>query len=311
VTAIDGMLASLVAQVEHAQRVLDGGSRGADTASAFLRQARLEVERARGALRVLHARAGNGEAKPDGETAAAVFRVAVVDDDPGARQLVARWLAGSNFQCVQYRSGGEVIESLEADPDPIDAIVLDVMMPGIHGFEVLARLKSNPATSAIPVIMVTAHATGEADIANGVRAGAADLIAKPFSGPVLVAKVRAACEKRGADRQLRAQLRSAEEHATTDALTDILNRRAFEKSLLERTAHSARVGEPLTLVLLDLDHFKQTNDTFGHDGGDASSSTSRAPCDAPSARATRRFATAVRSSRCSCPSAAWTPPFAS
>jgi diguanylate cyclase (GGDEF)-like protein len=138
----------------------------------------------------------------------------------------------------------------------------------MDGFEVLARLKSNPPTAAIPVIMVTAHATAETDIASGVGAGAADLIAKPFSGPVLVAKVRAACEKRSADKQLRARLRSAEEHATTDVLTDLLNRRAFEKHLAERIAQCALLSEPLSLVMLDVDHFKQVNDTFGHHGGD-------------------------------------------
>jgi diguanylate cyclase (GGDEF)-like protein len=281
VAAIDGVLASLVAQVAQAESLLDGGAARTDTARRLLHQARLDVERARGALKLLQARAAIADAPAHGAADAAVglgatsmpapaevFWVAVVDDDPGARKLVSHWLTRSKFECVEYRTGSEAVEALEASPDPIDAVVLDVMMPGMNGFDVLARLKSNPSTAAIPVIMVTAHARGEADIANGVAAGAADLIAKPFSGPVLVAKVRAACEKRGAERNLRARLRSAEEHASTDVLTELLNRRAFEKLLLERSAQSALLSEPLALVLIDLDHFKDVNDTFGHDGGD-------------------------------------------
>ncbi len=281
--SIDGLLAALVAQVERAERSLvDEPSMNAETARELLVRAKQDVERARVALKLVQVRGGvvgvvepaaRGEVPslgrlPEPRGVAEVFRVAVVDDDAGARKLVVRWLTGARFACVEYRSGSEAVEALEAAPDYVDAVVLDVMMPGLDGFGVLRRLKDNPATAAIPIIMLTAHATGEADIATGVEGGAADFITKPFSGPVLVAKIRAVSEKHGAERRLRAQLRSAEEKAMTDALTDLFNRRAFERSLVERTTQAVRSREPLALVLLDLDHFKRINDTSGHEAGD-------------------------------------------
>jgi two-component system, cell cycle response regulator len=194
--------------------------------------------------------------------------VLVVDDDDASRKLVMRWLTSAKLTCVEQPSGQAALEWLAADPDRVDAVVLDVNMPGLDGFEVVSRLKADPATAPIQVLMVTAHATREADVTQGMEAGAVDYLAKPFSGPVLVAKVRAACERRRAERGLRAKLQSAEEHATTDALTGLLNRRAFDDALARASASAVRTTEPLALAMLDLDHFKQINDTFGHPGGD-------------------------------------------
>jgi diguanylate cyclase (GGDEF)-like protein len=116
--------------------------------------------------------------------------------------------------------------------------------------------------------VLTAPGTRESDIARAVDAGAAFCLPKPVSGAVLVAELRAACQRADADRELRARLHFAEEHATTDGLTGLMNRRAFDGRLAEGIANTARHHEPLSLVLLDLDFFKRTNDTFGHEAGD-------------------------------------------
>jgi diguanylate cyclase (GGDEF)-like protein len=179
-----------------------------------------------------------------------------------------RWLTSAKLTCVERPSGEAALEWLAADPDRVDVVVLDVNMPGLDGFEVVSRLKANPATAPIQVLMVTAHATREADVTQGMEAGAVDYLAKPFSGPVLVAKVRAACERRRAERGLRAKLQSAEESATTDALTGLMNRRAFDDALARASANASRSSDPLALAMLDLDHFKQINDTYGHLAGD-------------------------------------------
>ena len=136
---------------------------------------------------------------PEPRRVAEVFRVAVVDDDAaGRRKLVVRALAHGDPLRVRRVPLGErgEVEALEAAPDYVDAVVLDVMMPGLDGFGVLRRLKDNPATAAIPIIMLTAHATGEADIATGVEGGAADFITEAvLRASVLVAKIRAVSEK--------------------------------------------------------------------------------------------------------------------
>jgi diguanylate cyclase (GGDEF)-like protein len=194
--------------------------------------------------------------------------VLVVDDDEATRALIVRWLTGAKLVCMEATTGEVALELMRANAASIDAVVLDVMMPGMDGFEVLKRIKQDPATSFVPVVLLTAHATAETDIVTGVDAGAFDHISKPFSGPVLVAKVRAMCERARQERELRRKLVSAEANATIDALTNLTNRRSFEKRLKEEAAHARRHRTPFALVLFDIDHFKAVNDTFGHEEGD-------------------------------------------
>ena len=191
----------------------------------------------------------------------------VVDDDGPTRALVVRWLTSAGFSCGQAASGEEAVGLVEADPTRYGAIVLDVMMPGMDGFEVLRRVQKVPAAVELPVLFLTASAS-ESDIVRGVEAGAADYLLKPFSGPVLVAKIKAVHERSRAAWTLRKKLESAEQSATTDGLTGLLNRRSFDARLVELVGLSARHREPLALLMLDIDHFKSVNDQFGHPAGD-------------------------------------------
>jgi len=194
--------------------------------------------------------------------------VLVAHDDDALRALVVRWLSKAGLRCVEARSGDEALEKASAMAAQLDAIVCDVMMPGLDGFGVIARLKADPGTRLVPIVLLTAHATAETDIVRGVELGAVDHLAKPFSGPVLVAKLRAVCERARAERALRTKLRFAEEHATIDALTGLYNRRHFDSCLRAETKHAQRHRRALSLVLFDIDHFKAINDTFGHAEGD-------------------------------------------
>ena len=198
----------------------------------------------------------------------AVLTVLVVDDDAALRTLTARWLTKSKMEVIEAATGEAAVAALAAEPDRIDAVVLDVMLPGIDGFQTLERIRALPAGAHVPVVLLTAHATGDKDVVRGIEAGAFDHLTKPFSGPVLVAKVRLLCERGRGERELRRQLFSAEKTATIDVLTGLANRRNFEARLREEAANAKRRSEPFSLVLLDLDHFKSINDTFGHDDGD-------------------------------------------
>ena len=197
---------------------------------------------------------------PDGE-------VLVVDDDGPTRALVVRWLSNSGFVCKEAGSGEEALALVRAEPARFEAIVLDVMMPGMDGFDVLRGVQEASPAVAIPVLFLTASAS-EGDIVRGVEAGAADYLLKPFSGPVLVAKVRAVRDRARAESALRRQLQSAEESATIDGLTGLLNRRSFDARLVELVASSTRHREALALLMLDIDRFKSVNDEFGHPAGD-------------------------------------------
>jgi two-component system cell cycle response regulator len=194
--------------------------------------------------------------------------VLVVDDDDALRLLVVRWLTKAGLACIEARSGEEALESAKSLAEGLDAIVCDVMMPGLDGFAVLERLKSDVTTAAIPVMLLTAHANTDGEIVRGVETGAVDHLAKPFSGPVLSAKVRALVARGRNERSLQKKLRFAEKHATLDALTGLFNRRHFEARFREESSYARRHSRPLALVIVDLDHFKSINDTFGHEEGD-------------------------------------------
>jgi diguanylate cyclase (GGDEF)-like protein len=194
--------------------------------------------------------------------------VLVVDDDAATRTLIVQWLERAGIPTAEAPDGETALAVVRDNPDAIDALVLDVMMPGVDGYEVLQVMQREAATAQVPVIILTAHATREVDVVRAVDGGAVDHLAKPFSGPVLVAKVRAACERGRTDRRLRSKLAFAQSRAALDPLTRLFNRRAFERALDEEASRAREHGLPLACALLDVDHFKSINDTFGHEAGD-------------------------------------------
>jgi len=194
--------------------------------------------------------------------------ILVVDDDAATRLLTSRWLGRAGLQVSEASDGAEALAKIGENPDSVSVIVLDVMMPVMDGYEVLARLQSDPATSGIPVVLLTAHANDEEDVIRGIQHGAVDHLAKPYRGPVLVARVKALIEKRRRDFNVVFRLNVAERQATIDPLTGLNNRRDFERALGREVAFAARQREPLSVLLIDIDRFKSVNDEFGHPEGD-------------------------------------------
>ena len=142
-----------------------------------------------------------------------------------------------------------------------DLILLDAVMPGMDGYEVMATLRAEAATADIPVIFVTALKSPE-DETRALDAGAADFIGKPVNAAVVRARVRTQLTvKRQAD-ALRAM-------TLTDSLTGAANRRAFTERIEAEWRRCARAQLPLALILADVDHFKMYNDYYGHQAGDA------------------------------------------
>ncbi len=194
--------------------------------------------------------------------------VLVVDDDDAVRNLTSRYLRQSGMEVLEAHSGESAVELAVANAGQLDVIVLDVMMPGINGFETLTRLKANAVTSTVPVILLTAHANEDVDVVRSADAGAIDHLAKPYRGAILVAKVNAAAKASRQARELQKKLVRAEENATIDPLTRLGNRRHFEARLAEEASFAKRHHAPLALLMIDLDHFKAINDRFGHEDGD-------------------------------------------
>ncbi len=194
--------------------------------------------------------------------------VLIIDDDDSLRRLIALWLEKAGIGVVGVPGATEALELLQGEAHTVGAIVLDVMMPEMGGYELLARFRANEATRLIPVVVLTAHAIDEPDVVRALDLGATDHLAKPFSGPVLVAKVRRMIEERKRLLELDSRVKSAEADAARDVLTGLYNRRHFESLFEGELAYSRRHSVPLSLVVLDLDHFKSLNDNFGHQMGD-------------------------------------------
>jgi len=164
------------------------------------------------------------------------------------------------YRIVVATNGPRAIEISRSD-DPPDVILLDVVMPGMDGYEVCQRLTSDPATKKIPVLFITAKANDQ-DEALGLERGAVDYIKKPFSPTVVRARVRTHAE-------LKQKRDLLESMSLLDGLTQIPNRRCFDERfhLIWDVAVRDRCG--LTVVMIDVDYFKSYNDHYGHAEGDA------------------------------------------
>lgn len=184
--------------------------------------------------------------------------VLVVDDEPQNLHLLGEALR-EDHEIHVATSGREALQRAGTGTVP-DLILLDVMMPGMDGWEVCGRLKSNPATADIPIIFITSR-DDVSDETRGLGAGAVDYISKPFSPEVVRARVRTHLD-------LKRHMDKLAGLAAIDELTGLPNRRRFNRRLEEEWRRAARTGHPLTLVMMDVDHFKQYNDTYGHGRGD-------------------------------------------
>ena len=141
-----------------------------------------------------------------------------------------------------------------------DLILLDITMPDMNGYEVLAELKADPLTKDIPVIFITGLTDAE-DEAKGLDMGASDYVSKPFNATVVKARIRTQLRLKQQADQLAA-------YAFMDGLTGIPNRRSFDDKAAEEFERCLRNQMDFGLILLDVDHFKFYNDHYGHAQGD-------------------------------------------
>lgn len=187
--------------------------------------------------------------------------ILIVDDIPANLQILNVHLSDEDYHVVESSSGQKALEILNQDPEGIDLILLDVMMPVMSGLEVLAEIKKNPLTDNIPIILITANADDD-NVAEGLDMGAFDYIIKPYSLVVLLARVRTALREKERQDLL-------EKWATTDPLTGLMNRRHFFELADRELEQTRRSSRQLSFIMLDIDHFKQVNDNYGHLVGDA------------------------------------------
>ncbi len=198
-------------------------------------------------------------------------QIMIVDDVSENIDFLENILQKSGFRTISASSGEQAIELLKEHTP--DLILLDIVMPGLSGFETCAKIQSNRDFIDIPVIFLSAK-KDEKTIIESFIYGGIDYVVKPFNSPELLARVNT-----------HLQLKSAKEKlnilAFSDSLTGLYNRRKIIETLDHEMARSKRYGENMSFIMIDIDLFKKVNDTYGHNIGD---------------KALIRFAEIVRSS---------------
>lgn len=184
--------------------------------------------------------------------------VLIVDDIPTNVQALALLLK-EEYVIKVANGGARALELASQDPIP-DLILLDVQMPDMSGYDVLKLLKEDSVTAQIPIIFVTGKDAVE-DEEYGLELGAVDYIAKPIRPSIVKARVKTHITLKQQHDQLVGM-------ATHDQLTGLYNRHYLNDTLSKKVAHTKRHGEPLSVIIVDIDHFKSVNDTFGHLMGD-------------------------------------------
>jgi len=176
------------------------------------------------------------------------IRIVVADDDPDIRTYLELTLELSGFAPEVVADGAAAVAAAQRDHPAL--VLLDLMMPGTDGLEATRQLRSDPSTSDVPIILVTAKAS-HADRIVGLDGGADDYITKPFDPDELIARVRAALRRSSAMRQV-------------SPLSGLPGNPRIEAELLRR----GEAGEPFALLYCDLTQFKAYNDHYGFLRGD-------------------------------------------
>lgn len=199
------------------------------------------------------------------ESRAQPGRILVVDDNLDNLEVLATRLRFRGYTVDTATSGEEALARVAENPP--DLILLDVMMPGLDGYEVARRIRADPNLPFIPIILVTARDSTQDKVA-GLDAGADDYLTKPINYPELEARVRAMLRIKDLQGELEEKNRELARLSISDGLAGLFNHRHIQEVVHEEFERAKRTREPLAVVMFDLDHFKRVNDTYGHQVGD-------------------------------------------
>jgi diguanylate cyclase (GGDEF)-like protein len=212
--------------------------------------------------------------------------ILIVDDTPVNLTVLRQMLKEHDYRVRPALSGEIALKAAQADIP--DLVLLDIMMPGMNGFEVCTRLKAEVSTRDIPVIFISAL-NETADKVKGFQAGGVDFITKPFQSAEVLARIETHLTLRRLQKKMQEQniqlLNEIEERkciekaleeanceleqlAALDGLTRIANRRQFDQTLGREWKRLSRDSKPLSLIMCDIDFFKKYNDNYGHVAGD-------------------------------------------
>ncbi len=200
-------------------------------------------------------------------------KILFVEDSRTQAEIIKGLLEKEGYEVIWVEDGKSAIKI--AKSQPLDIMLLDLILPDMNGNEVCRWLKLDQSTKGIPIIMLSVKGS-ISDKVIGLEAGADDYITKPFDEIELNARIYACLrtkalqdELKEKNRQLEKLLEKVETLAVTDPLTELFNRRRFETVLEKEFKRTVRYKSPLTCLMIDIDYFKKINDKYGHQVGDS------------------------------------------
>ena len=194
------------------------------------------------------------------------MKILLVEDSATLRHAMSHYITDAGHTPLIARSGEEALQLLE--DTPVDMIIMDVEMPGLNGFETTRLIREWLGGHWIPIIFVTGRNEDES-YREGIEAGGDDYLIKPVSYMIIKAKIRAMeriAEMRDQLNRLNAELEALSQ---LDSLTQIYNRRTFTEQAEQQWLVATRQQQPVSALMIDVDHFKLFNDHYGHPAGDA------------------------------------------
>jgi diguanylate cyclase (GGDEF)-like protein len=195
------------------------------------------------------------------------LKALIADDNAGFRTVLERMLRKWGYDVVLASDGIEALASLQA-ADPPRLAILDWMMPGLDGVEVCRQVREKNKEPYTYILLLTAKDTVE-DLVEGMEAGADDYLRKPVDSHELRVRVRAGRRILDLQEEVVQGREALRKLATRDPLTGLWNRNAMREILSRELQRAKRESGSISLVMADLDHFKQINDTLDHAAGDA------------------------------------------
>jgi diguanylate cyclase (GGDEF)-like protein len=195
----------------------------------------------------------------------AMAKILIVDDSRLIVHVARTILAKRGHEVIVAQDGTAGLDLARAQRPGL--ILLDLVMPAVDGYEVCRQLKKDSLTEEIPVIMLTSKAEA-ADKVKGLELGAVDYVTKPFDEGELLARVNTHLRLKELYEALQERNRQLQDLANRDGLTGLFNHRYFQEQISKDFSRAKRYHQPLSCVMLDIDHFKKVNDTYGHQTGD-------------------------------------------
>ena len=188
--------------------------------------------------------------------------ILIIDDDFGIRNSIHEFIGMAGYKSFKTSSAEEALEILKTNT--IHVVITDIRLPGMNGLELTDLIKSSYDTD---VIVITGY-VGDYSYEEAINKGASDFVSKPIRFEELLLRLRRVLRERNITKERALMLKRLQDLAITDGLTKLYNSRYFYKQLDSEVNRSKRYNHPLSLLFMDIDHFKHYNDNYGHLEGD-------------------------------------------